>query len=513
MKQSYCRSGVFHIFRTLGIFLTSFTLLSSCSNELEDFSSDLKEGTETPTSTKDDSVLRFKTIDELENISIKDIPGDNDGFELKELSYECVDTIELRALRFDVKAKLASSSNQERVISFAAEVGPELVSVEYYPGGEMVPAHDNMMTAYYPKVERYRNYSDGSRIGPDEFYDYGHFIEFEIDIVEQDGDPSVIKFDYKTPVWTGTVINPERIFYKDGVFYCYNKIFIEYNLNTTEIGENGACFSGEDFFYINKYIRSEFEPGYEGWLREDSKEIMGNYYSSRYIPSRIYGHEENEEMMDIIEIMNLCSNVPDISPISYPEDKKSLSNGWYFGDAHDFRGYDYFLYSKRDLNLICDWYEYGITKGQPISWYMVIHTQYLVIDGRIINFDKLAFGEYPGILNLTPQFSFVKTSDGYVLKAQTETKLYGEKFEAILDVEMKGVNGPEQTFDYTSYDAIESQDQNELEQLNAINYGTRGGSSAQPILRPYGKSISVDHNLPNSLRSINKTRTITTQEK
>lgn len=513
MKQSYCSSGVLRIFRTLGIFLTSLSLLSSCTSELEDFSSEQKEDNVTSASIKDDSVLRFMTIDELENISVSDIPGDNDGFELKELSYECIDTIELRALRFDVKAKLASSSNQERVINFAAEVGPELVSVEYYPGGEMVPAHDNMMTAFYPKVERYRNYSDGSRIGPDEFYDYGHFLEFEIDIVEQDGDPSLMKFEYKTPVWKGNIINPERYFYMDGVFYCYNKIFIEHNLNTIEIGENGACFSGEDYFYINKYIRSESEPGYEGWLREDSKEIMGNYYSSWYIPSRIFDSEENEEMMDIIEIMNLCSDVPDISPIPYPKDVKSLRNGWYFGEAHDFRGYDYFLYSKRDLNLKCDWYEYNITKGQPISWYMVINNQYLVIDGRIINFDKLAFGEYPGILNITPQFSFVKTSEGYVIKAQAETKLYGEKFKAILEVEISGVNGSEQTFDYTSYDAIESQDQNELEQLNSINYSTRSGSSVKKMLGLDGKCIYVDHNLPNSLRSINKSRTITTQDK
>ena len=140
---------------------------------------------------------------------------------------------------------------------------------------------------------------------------------------------------------------------------------------------------------------------------------------------------------------------------------------------------------------------------------MVINTQYLVIDGRIINFDKLALGEYAGILNITPQFSFVKTSEGYVLKAQAETKLYGEKFKAILEVEVSGVNGPEQTFDYTSYDAIESKDQEELDRLNVLDATTRSGSSVKKILRLDGKSIAVDLSLPNSVRSINKTRTIT----
>ncbi len=273
MKHSYSKSGIFHAILTLGIFLTSLTLLASCSNDLDDFSSAKEENNSNITTSKDDSVLRFLTIDELENISVSDIPGDHVGYELKELSYQCVDTIQLRALRFDVTAKLRSSSNQEKVISFSAEVGPELVSVEYYPGGEMTPPHDNFTFCYWPKVERYRNYSDGSRIGPDEFYDFGHFQGLELAYIDQEGDPSIISKEGLTPWWIGYV-NPEAEFYKDGVFCAYGKTLFEYNLNTKEIGGNGAIFSGEDYFHKNLYIRTEYEPS----LREDTKEMLGNYY-------------------------------------------------------------------------------------------------------------------------------------------------------------------------------------------------------------------------------------------
>lgn len=506
MKHSYLQSGIFHAFQTLGIFLTSLTLLTSCSNELEGFPTEKEEEANSNiASSKEDSVLRFLTIDELENISVSDIPGDHDGFELKELSYQCVDTIELRALRFDVTAKLCSSANQEKVISFTAEVGPELISVEYYPGGEMIPAHHNLATAFYPKVERYRNYSDGSRIGPDEFYDYGHFVGLNLGYNWQDGDPSIIKTETLTPYWIEGEINPEVEFYRDGVFNAYGKILFEYNLNTKEIGGNGANFSGEDYFHKNLY-RKEYLPS----PREDTKEMVGNYYSSWYIPSRICDPEDEE----IIEIMNLCSKVPDVSPSPFPEDTRSLANGWYFGAATDERGYDYFLYSNRDLYLEADWSKHiGITKGFPLIYGIYIYLQYLIIDGRIINFEQIALNDYPGVLNIAPKINSKKTSEGYIVKLENETKLYGEKFKTTVEIEMKGTYGPEQTFDYTSYTSIENKDQDELENLNSINKIKRSTSLDKRIEREDGKSISINRSLPQSLRSIKNTRTISSFDK
>ena len=174
MKHYYFRSRLLWGLKLLCIVLTSTTLMHSCSADSSDFPADPDETKQNLTSLKQDSVLRFPTIDKLENLSVSDIPGNYSGYTLTELNYECVDTIELRALRFNVKATLQSPDQQTTNIIFTADVGPELVSVEYYPSVQWIPAHHNMEHNYFGMVERYRNYSDGSRIGPDEFYDYGH---------------------------------------------------------------------------------------------------------------------------------------------------------------------------------------------------------------------------------------------------------------------------------------------------------------------------------------------------
>lgn len=500
MKQSYCRSGVFHIFRTLGIFLTSFTLLSSCSNELEDFSSDLKEDKVTLTSTKDDSVLRFKTIDELENISVSDIPGDNDGFELRELSYECVDTIELRALRFDVKAKLASSSNQERVISFTAEVGPELVSVEYYPGGEIVPAHDNMMTAYYPKVERYRNYSDGSRIGPDEFYDYGHFVTFFIHLGEG-GMPQrsfgLQEISNVIPRWVGNGINPESEWWDKGVFYNHSSYILDYNLNTTVIEANGKTYSGEDLLPKN-IIPGIYDPSW--YVKEVWLEMVNNNYYEYYRPSREYYTDDP----DTFEILNLCHGVEDKSPIPYPTAREDLSYGWYYRPVND------------------DWDEcYGLNsiyfkdiydndhKTFDAHYFFYFYSQYLVIDGRIIHFDHLINKDYGGMKNSKLTSRITKDSEGYLAHFEAETSLYGERFKSLLDVQIRANNGPSELIDLSNYFNIDNGD---IDELNSINNNfTRSGNEngkERIIINEKHKSYMIDEKLPKAINNVRKFRTI-----
>lgn len=510
MKHFYCRSGIFRIFQTFGIFLTSLTLLSSCSNELEEFSSELKEDKVTLTSTKDDSVLRFKTIDELENISIKDIPGDNDGFELKELSYECVDTIELRALRFDVRATLCSSSNQKKVISFTAEVGPELVSVEYYPGGEMVPAHHNMRTAFYPKVERYRNYSDGSRIGPDEFYDNGHFLGISISTQEVFFPyyPSVTRYEMDViPIWIGNEINPEYEFFENGIFYCKKKTMIEHNLNTKLIEDDGSIYYGEDFFNIIPLSEIYDEP----FISEQSTQMIGKYYiqphydnDNFYVPGYItsLSYEDLDDEKSVW--LNLCSDVPDVSSVPYPKDTESLKTGWYFGNFSDrFDGFNY-LFSKHNITMD----RLFFNKGIKLFCSVWGHLQYLVIDNRIIHFDNYALNGYVGIENIKPVQNITKTSDGYLIRTEIETKLYGEKFKSIYDIEMKGVAGPDEIIDNSSYDSLENNDRNELDMLTTKSGDTRSASSTEQVIRKDGKFFSIDRSLPYSLRLLNKTRTI-----
>ena len=517
MRHSYCRSGVFSTFQALVFFLTSLALLASCSNELDDFSIEQNEDNVTSVSTKDDSVLRFKTIDELENISVSDIPGDNDGFELKELSYECVDTIEFRALRFDVKAKLCSSSNKERVVNFAAEVGPELVSVEYYPGGEMVPAHDNMATAFYPKVERYRNYSDGSRIGPDEFYDYGHFITV-ICTPQEDvfvmSYPSIKRYDMLSiPTWISPGhINLDKDYYEDGIYYYKEKGFIEHNLNTTLIESDGTTYRGEDFFNIFQINNIYDEP----FRRNQSAQLIGNYYAvphydsdnwpqPGYLPSLLYDNVDDE----FKEIVNLCRNVPDISPLAFPTDSTSLVPGWYFGQFSDRYDGICKLFSKHNIEMDNLFSSKCIYFNASIVGYL----QYLVIDNRIIHFDDYALNGYVGIENIKPVQNITKTSDGYFIRTEIEAKLNGEKFKSIYDIEMNGVDGPDEIVDKSSYGSIENNDRNELDMLVTERGVTRSASSTEKVIRKDGKLISIERSLPNSVRYINKTRTITAQDR
>lgn len=88
----------------------------------------------------------------------------------------------------------SGSSSADMRISRTAEWTVELESVEYYPGVIWEPAHDNMGVGYSPYVRRYRNYTNGARIGPDVYQDYGHFVthgpEFRINYNFLPNDPS-----------------------------------------------------------------------------------------------------------------------------------------------------------------------------------------------------------------------------------------------------------------------------------------------------------------------------------
>ncbi len=497
MKHSYFQPGIFRAFQTLGVFLTSLTLLTSCSNELEDFSSDKEEPNSTIIASKEDSVLRFLTIDELENISVSEIPGKHDGYELKELSYECVDTIELRALRFDVKAKLRSSSNQEKIISFSAEVGPDLVSVEYYPGGEMIPAHDNMLNAFYPKVERYRNYSDGSRIGPDEFYDYGHFIRHFLGL-EGFGSEELFfglkSINDQIPEVIGIEINPEMYWYENGTYRFYQKTVLEYNINTTVIEESGKTYSGEDLLPI-QITPGIYDPN-SFMVTENWHEKLGHYYHPEYYSSREYDDDPAT-----VEILNLCRDVEDVSPNPFPKAKQDLSNGWYFALNND-QWHKYSILNSRYFNDI-EYTSFGM------SSFFLFHSQYLIIDGRIIHFDDIINKDYSGIKNLKYSNRISKEQDGYLAQFEYETSLYGEGFKALLDVHIKLVDGSSETIDRRNYNIIANGDHEELNKINNDNTRTQQEDNYERIIQNNTvNTFIVDECLPKSINGITTNKTI-----
>ncbi|MDE7088673.1 MAG: hypothetical protein K2O54_00990, partial [Prevotella sp.] len=109
----------------------------------------------------------------LKDVSVKEKPDETiDG---KPASvYEVTATFSQKAVAENVTTETAEVEI-EYVVNYVGAIEISLVKVEYYPSGEWVDPHDNMALAYYAKVERYRTYSNGKRVGPDEFYDYGHF--------------------------------------------------------------------------------------------------------------------------------------------------------------------------------------------------------------------------------------------------------------------------------------------------------------------------------------------------
>lgn len=411
------------------------TLMHSCSG---DFPTDSERANENVESLKEDSVLRFLTIDELENISVSDIPGEYSGYTLTGLSYECVDTIELRALRYKVTITLQSPTQQKTNISFTADVGPELVSVEYYPSAIVIPAHDNMEHNYYGMVERYRNYSDGSRIGPDEFYDFGHptKIRFLPDYWENIKNiPGVLDHDMDIEEETEKYIK-NHYPYENGTFYYIRNHELRVNLNTKVIGEDGRVCSGEDLYPIHwetwrKYYSKE---EHERWVYDTFNNNLDNYYNadaSGYQSQWLLCRPINIDNPETYDLVNLGRNVPDNSPVPYPEDIKSLQPGWYFSGCMDLDRESNFLESK-----ISSWD--GLWTKNCITLYpdMRNFRSYLIIDGRIIHLDNLMKG-YEGIRNINYDLKITKVADGYKVRAEASAHLYGEKFAGVYNLHIK----------------------------------------------------------------------------
>lgn len=216
----------------------------------------------------------------------------------------------------------------EYIVNYIGAVEIELVMVEYFPGGYWADPHDNMPLLYYAHVERYRTYSNGKRVGPDRFEDYGH--------------------------WTYLSLGGSYIMgYQDmDVGWAYGG-----PLNRIEIGDSiGILTQSTIVSDIFTYNHTLLESYY-------TKDGLGNW--EQYVPSQIL----NDERFDVGKGV-YC-------PEEFEED--SRPNGWY---------YDYFRY-RHSIDITPE-------NGQEYPWSIaalasgfLFHDQFLVIDGRRIDFSKL----------------------------------------------------------------------------------------------------------------------------
>lgn len=504
--QTLCRLRP--LFFGLPLLLAASTV-SSCSGDIAD---NLASAPSPAPAAPADSILKFATIEDFEAMTASEIPGEYADYQLNSLSYECVDTIEFRALLLDVTARLTSPAGVKKDVIFKAEVGPELVSVEYVPGGEMIPAHHNFTHMFYAKVDRYRNYSDGSRVGPDTFYDYGHPIFLRVSIYGNEGDLGGYGALNGNPAYLESVvpwrfeneyINPEAMYYENGVFHYYDKYEAEMNLNAVVIGPDGTIATGEDF--LLKEALSYF-PGMSDFqnFTDNYSRAISDYYNY-YIPDRLASPDE--------EFNNLCRDVPDVSKNPFPHDTNQLTEGWYFLSVTDkVEGYDFYL--SNYMRKCSSWDSSGAFFSHTGSQYFNdYHLQYLVIDGRIIHFADM-MSDYQSCY-VAPKHSITKTANGYNTRLVVDTKIYGEKFKVTSDIEYKGVNGPRVVYDLSDYFKINGNDDNEMNNLsetrsNEPTYVSekKSFSEKNSMPREDGKTFEFDRSLPKSIGNLSRTRTI-----
>lgn len=476
------------------------TLFPSCSNSM--FEPDPAPAVEVTESSE--SIVKFATIGEFESMTAADIPGDYAGNELKSLQYECVDTIELRALRFNVTAQLTDAYGKSKEVRFTADVGPELVSVEYYPGGEMQEPHHNIETAYYPKVERYRNYSDGSRIGPDLFYGYGHPVNIGCANIFPSEIPGCMSWDrYLIEIWDDYGnLNPDYVYYENGWYCTHIKSQLKINVNYTKIGVDGKKYSGEDLL-LNKpseFYNESFDLKM-AWFESFKTDFYGiDEFSgyNKYIFSSGFSDDE-------LEIVNLCKDVKDVSANVFPYDSHNLRPGFYYGSGSIDAPYNVAWTSVYNS----DQSEYKIREGIVRNTILSFYLQYLVIDGRIIHFNDILNYKYLG-----RDVTVTNIPNGYYMRHVDKHSIFGYNIKLIDDMEIIKVNGPQIISDDSDYRIIDENDDEELNQLNGQSSKIRsdGGQSAG-LPRNDGNRMKIDRTLPQSIRSVEQSRTINLRRK
>lgn len=483
--------------------LAIFPLVNQACSDSPDPLTDIEENkaSQIVAPSVPDSIFRFATIEELESVAPEMLADNLSGYKMSEMTYECTDTVDLRALRYDVSATLTSPTGQETTLTFTAEVGPELVSVEYYPTGFWMPAHDNIFYPnFHPIVERYRNYSDGTRIGPDLFYDYGHFMIFFSTAQYPQCHYSIRGREIVlSENLVSSFCNPLLIEdgYKDGVFFQHCVEQIEINTNAI-VWMEGRQYFGEDLV-----------PHHPNWWNTGERHrydtfspLYGNYYSRSYVDSWLV-NDQDEEMMNLY---NLCRNVPDVSPVSYPKDTKSLTPGFYITDGRDIKLFEPYAVSTL-------WEQFGggesYSSGFTIGDELEFYTHYLVIDGRIIHYDNL-MKDYKGLDNLRPTFSETKTAEGYNIHREISWKYLGGEFKSINDLRIKCTKGPKyEVYAFDEYGGLNSsRDQEELDKMQTASRSSGRAETPARIERPDGKYMEIDRRLPASIRSLQTKRTL-----
>lgn len=276
----------------------------------------------------------------LKDVSVKEL-SDGETIAGKPVAlYEVTATFSQKAVAENVTTE-AAATETEYVVSYVGAQELSIVKIEYYPGGKWVDPHDNMMLAFYPKVERYRTYSNGKRVGPNEFYEFGHFAR----ITMGGGKDHVYRRDFDDD-W-----------------------IIFYPFTYTNIGD--SIFMCVHNYQVSQIGTVWYEKGPEGWA-DDVK--PGDWDAYSYVP--------------YLPIDERIPQYEDFDNPDYPADDRP--SGWYWYQL---------IYAN---NCAIVWGANTHEWGLGLQYFNFFHfDQFLVIDGRRIDFSKINKPEMNYSRNIT----------------------------------------------------------------------------------------------------------------
>lgn len=252
----------------------------------------------------------------------------------------------------------------------------QLVAVSYEPGAYWVEAHDNMMLSYYPYVDRFRHYSDGS-IRMDRFSDLGHLA-------------SAHTGSKRNYIFEG--LNEGDIMYESG----YEREFLNDSIQKTW-QEITVIHPGPDpIVLFGDNADKPYNIVYDRFLGDTP------YDFDKYTESRMY------------EGFDTCADVPDISSDFHPKDDKK--SGFYFNDFT----YDFYT----TVNLRTTSYDYPYRGAFVNQTYFRFYDQYLVIDGRRIDFKRLNNVDYYNEVEVKNE------GDKWIYEQRITGKYLGKTFRA-----------------------------------------------------------------------------------
>lgn len=480
--------------------------------------------------------IHVNSWDELDNLTADVLLGRASGMKLKTYNYECVDTINYSTLIFNIDAVVANADGKESHISKTAEWSVELVSVEYYPGVEVYPPHDNMLTMYYGYLERYRNYSDGSRIGPDRFLDYGHWQNFimifsptynalnwgEYEsifpenlcgrmIIGHTPTAEIPNIDERREMVLGHEYIDEFGMHVDiGYRVKVNRNAYIKSIEGNAINlESLICVDFDKDFYYEDIFTGNDETPYLDQIRD---------FETIYVPSKdIY-----QEVSDKLTVFNMCKDVPILNrqdttreahiidtdfglgfDVPFPITDANVTQtdnlkyyAWYFKSfKFNIRSFYKYPYDKEyvDRN---DINRFSLQNSGCIVNENLFYSSFIHIDGRIIDFvDVCNLKNEPLIKTLT------RTPEGYYYHIEENKTHYGIPIQRKCDAYFDFYDGPDELlYDSTDLEYIELIEKNKEEELYRQNESAKTRAVDTKIKKEGKPTVIIDTHLPASFQ-------------